>query len=65
VARKYLLAALTQLSPVLLQTLLDGTIVAQLLAAKALRIAAASLLLFGRAHVTLRKTQRGLRQQND
>lgn len=53
VASKYFLAALAQLSPVLLQALLNGPIVAQLLSAKSLCIAAASSLLLRRAHVPL------------
>jgi hypothetical protein len=53
VAGKYLLAALAQLGPVLLQALLYRSIITQLLAAKALRIASAGLLLLRRAHVTL------------
>jgi hypothetical protein len=53
VAGKYLLAVLAQLGPVLLQALLDRSIIAQLLSAKALRISSAGLLLLWRAHVTL------------
>jgi hypothetical protein len=55
VARKYFLAALAQSGPVLLQALLNRSIIAQLLSAKALRIASAALLLLWRAHVTLCK----------
>jgi hypothetical protein len=55
VAGKYFLAALPQSGPVLLQALLDRSIIAQLLSAKALRIASAGLLLLWRAHVTLCK----------
>jgi hypothetical protein len=55
VAGKYFLAALAQSGPVLLQALLNRSIIAQLLSAKALRIASAGLLLLWRAHVTLCK----------
>jgi hypothetical protein len=55
VASKYLLAALAQLGLVLLQALLNRSIIAQLLSAKALRISTAGLLLLWRAHVTLCK----------
>ena len=65
VASKYFLAALTQLGPVLLQALLDRSIIAQLLSAKALRISSAGLLLLWRAHVTLRKRHRKFSQRND
>ena len=41
--------------PVLLQALLNRSIIAQLLSAKALRISSAGLLLLWRAHVTLCK----------
>jgi hypothetical protein len=54
-AGKYFLAALAQSGPVLLQALLNRSIVAQLLSAKALRISCAGPLLLWRAHVTLRK----------
>jgi hypothetical protein len=65
VAGKYLLAALAQPRPVLLQALLNRAIIAQLLSAKALRISSAGLLLLWRAHVTLCKGRRNLSQQND
>jgi hypothetical protein len=65
VAGKYVLAALAQPGPVLLQALLNRSIIAQLLSAKALRIASASLLLLWRAHVPLGKRWRSLSQQND
>jgi hypothetical protein len=55
VAGKYVLAALAEPSPVLLQALLNPSIIAQLLSAKALRISSAGLLLLWRAHVTLCK----------
>jgi hypothetical protein len=55
VAGKYFLAALAQSGPILLQALLDRSIIAQLLSAEALRIASAGLLFLWRAHVTLRK----------
>jgi hypothetical protein len=65
VAGKYLLAALAQPGPVLLQATLNRSIIAQLLSAKALRIAAAGLLLLWRAHVTLCKTYGSLSQHNE
>jgi hypothetical protein len=55
VASKYFLATLAQSGPVLLQALLNRSIIAQLLSAKSLRISSAGLLLSWRAHVTLRK----------
>jgi hypothetical protein len=55
VAGKYFLAALAQSGPVLLQALLNSSIVTQLLSAEALRISSAGLLLLWRAHVTLCK----------
>jgi hypothetical protein len=55
VAGKYFLAALAQSGPVLLQALLNRSIIAHLLSAKALRIASAGLLLLWRSHVTLCK----------
>jgi len=55
VAGKYFLAALAQPGLVLLQALLNRSIIAQLLSAKALRISSAGLLLLWRAHVTLCK----------
>jgi hypothetical protein len=55
VAGKYVLAALAQSGPVLLQAPLNCSIIAQLLSAKALRIASAGLLLLRRPHVTLCK----------
>jgi hypothetical protein len=45
VAGKYSLAALAQPGPVLLQALLNRSIIAQLLSANALRISSAGLLL--------------------
>jgi len=45
VAGKYFLAALAQPGPVLLQALLNRSIIAQLLSANALRISSAGLLL--------------------
>jgi hypothetical protein len=45
--------------------LLNRSIIAQLLAAKALCISSAGLLLLWRAHVTLCKRWRSLSQQND
>jgi hypothetical protein len=65
VAGKHLLAALAQLGPVLLQALLNRSIIAQLLSAKALRISSTGLLLLRRAHVPLCKRWRSLSQQND
>jgi hypothetical protein len=53
-AGKYILAALGQPRPVLLQTLLNRSIIAQLRPAKPLRISSAGLLLLWRAHVALR-----------
>jgi hypothetical protein len=53
VAGKYFLAALAQSGPVLLQALLNRSIIAQLLSGKALRISSTGLLLLWRAHVTL------------
>ena len=55
VAGKYFLAAFAHFGPVLLQALLNRSIVAQLLSAKTLRTACADLLLLLRALVTLRK----------
>jgi len=55
VAGKHLLAVLAQPGPVLLQALLNRSIIAQLLSAKALRISSAGLLLLWRAHMTLCK----------
>jgi hypothetical protein len=55
VTGKYFLAALAQFCSVLLQALLNRSIVAQLLSAEALRITPAGLLLLWRAHVTLCK----------
>ncbi|MEH2539485.1 uncharacterized protein (DUF2345 family) [Bradyrhizobium sp. AZCC 1577] len=52
-AGKYFLAALAQSGPVLLQALLNRSIIAQLLSGKALRISSTGLLLLWRAHVTL------------
>ena len=53
VAGKYFLAALAQLGPVLLQTLLNRAVIAQLLPAKALCISRAGLLLLRRTPLTL------------
>ena len=53
-AGKYFLAALAQPRPILLQALLNGSIIAQLGSAKALRISSAGLLLLWHAHVALR-----------
>jgi len=64
-AGKYVLAALAQPCPVLLQALLNRSIVAQLLAAKSLCISSAGLLLLWRAHVALCKRWGSLGQQND
>ncbi|MBR1266492.1 hypothetical protein JQ629_03120 [Bradyrhizobium sp. AUGA SZCCT0222] len=64
-AGKDLLAARAQLGPVLLQALLNRSIIAQLRPAKALRIPCAGLLFLWRTLLTLRKRQRSLRQQND
>jgi hypothetical protein len=55
VAGKYFLTAFAQCGPVLLQALLDRSIIAQLLTAKALRISPAGLLFLWPAHVTLCK----------
>jgi hypothetical protein len=55
VAGKYFLATLAQSGPVLLQALLNRSIIPQLLSAKSLRISSARLLLLWRAHVTLCK----------
>jgi hypothetical protein len=55
VAGKYFLAAFAQPGPVLLQALLYGRIIVQLLSAKALRISPAGLLFFWGAHVALCK----------
>jgi len=53
-AGKYFLAALTQPRPVLLQALLNRSIIAQLGSAKPLRISCAGLLLLWGAHAALR-----------
>jgi len=55
VAGKYFLAAIAQSGPVLLQALLNRSIIAQLLSAEALRISSAGLLLLWRAHAVLCK----------
>jgi hypothetical protein len=59
-AGKYFLATLAKSGPVLLQALLNRSIIAQLLSAEALRISSAGLLLLWRAHVALRIGQRSL-----
>ena len=64
-AGKYFLTVLAQFGPVLLQALLNRSIIAQLLSAKALRISSAGLLLLWRSLVILCKRQRSLGQQND
>jgi hypothetical protein len=53
VALKYLLATLAQLRAVLLQTLLNRAVVAQLLTAKTLCVSRARLLLLRRPHMAL------------
>jgi hypothetical protein len=53
VAREYLLATLAQLRAILLQTLLNRAVVAQLLTAKALGVSRARLLLLRGAHMAL------------
>jgi len=63
VARENPLAASAEPGPVLLQTLLNGKIIVQLMAAKALRVSAAGSLFFRRAHVTLRKSGRSGRHE--
>jgi len=55
VAGKHFLAAIAQPGPVLLQALLNRSIITQLLSAKALRISSAGLLFLWRTHVTLCK----------
>jgi len=64
VAGKYILAVLAQFGPVLLQALLNRSIIAQLLSAKPLRISSTGLLFLRRAHVPLCKPQGSLSQQN-
>jgi len=59
-AGKYFLAALAELGSILLQALLNRSIIAQLRSAKALRISCAGLLLLWRAHLTLCKRERSL-----
>jgi hypothetical protein len=54
VAGEYFLTALAQLGSVLLQALLNRSIIAQLRSAKALRISCAGLPLLWRAHLALR-----------
>jgi hypothetical protein len=53
VALEYLLATLAQLRAILLQTLLNRTVVAQLLPAKSLCVSRARLLLLRGAHMAL------------
>jgi hypothetical protein len=53
VALEYFLATLAQLRAVLLQTLLNRVVVAQLLPAKSLCVSRARLLLLRRAHMAL------------
>src|SRR5258707_7798390 len=53
VALEYLLATLAQLRAVLLQTLLNRAVVAQLLPAKSLCVSRARLLLLRGAHMAL------------
>jgi hypothetical protein len=62
-AGKYFLATLAQSSSVLLQALLNCSIIAQLLTTKSLRIASAGLLLLWRAEVPLCKGQRRFGKQ--
>jgi hypothetical protein len=50
---EYLLATVAQLRAILLQTLLNGAVVAQLFTAKTMCISRASLLLLRRAHMAL------------
>jgi hypothetical protein len=52
-AREYLLATLAQLRSILLQTLLNRIVVAQLLTAKTLGVSRARLLLPRGAHMAL------------
>jgi len=53
VALEYLLATLAQLRAILLQTLLNRAVVAQLLPAKSLCVSRARLLLLRVAHMAL------------
>jgi hypothetical protein len=53
VALEYLLATLAQLRAILLQTLLNRAVVAQLFTAKTLCVSRARLLLLRRAHMAL------------
>jgi hypothetical protein len=53
VALEYLLATFAQLRAILLQTLLNRAVVAQLLPAKSLRVSRARLLLLRGAHMAL------------
>ena len=62
-AGKYFLATLAQSGPVLLQALLNRSIITQLLSAKSLRISSAGLLLLWRAHVTLCRRSGSFSQQ--
>jgi hypothetical protein len=59
VALKDSLAAFAQPAPLLLQALLNGLVIAQLLAAKALRVPRARLLLLRRAEMALGNRKRG------
>jgi hypothetical protein len=63
VALKYLLAGPAQSGSVLLQTLLNGEIIRQLLSAEATRISPAGRLLLRCALVTLRKRKRWVERQ--
>jgi hypothetical protein len=59
VALKNSLAAFAQPAPLLLQALLDGPVIAQLVATKALRVPRARLLLLRRAEMALGNRKRG------
>jgi hypothetical protein len=57
-------ATVAQPARMLLQALLNGPVIAQLLAAKALRVPRARLLLLRRAEMALGKRKRGSSQQD-
>jgi hypothetical protein len=65
VALKNSLAAFAQPAPLLLQALLNGPVIAQLVPTKPLRVPLASLLLLWRPHMALRKRKRATSEQDD
>jgi hypothetical protein len=65
VALEYFLAAGAQLCAILLQTLLDGTIITQLLTAKARSVARTRLLLPWSSRAILRQGQTGVEQDGN